>query len=497
MDKIRIISLNARGLKNKLKRTAIFNYLKQHRIDIACIQESHVMDNDVVTWEKQWGGKILYNKGTSKSRGEMILISKHFSGSVKLEKCQDRLITVLVEYGEIHLVLANIYAPNDTAEKIRFFNILQTILCEYRLSNLIIMGDFNCVINNKLDIISGHPHKNTEIDQFIETITVLGTQDAWRIFHPDEREFTWCRHTPFTARRLDYCFVAHEALHWLVSCDHLAVCNTDHKAVVIELNSNKLIRGPGYWRFNNSYLNDTQFVDSMNKLLDTLLIQNECCSESSVVDKWESCKLEIREYCIEYGKNKALKNKNELLLLQPEIEKIEQQLLIDSQNEYLQSQYLKLKQKLEINYLEKARGAQIRARAKWIEQGEKNTKFFLNLEKIRARQNTITRLRQTSSQLITNQGQILEEQVKYYQDLYSQVTNEKTELLVNDFVANENFPCLENEEADYCESEITLKEATYALASMKNGSAPGNDGITVEFIKKILEKDRSNYSRFL
>lgn len=488
MDKLRIISLNARGLKNKLKRTAIFNYLKQHRVDIACIQESHVIENDVVTWEKQWGGKILYNKGTSKSRGEMILISKHFSGSVKIEKCQDRLIIVSIEYGEIHFVLVNIYAPNDTTEKIRFFNILQTILFEYRLGNLIIMGDFNCVINNELDIISGHPHKKTEVDQFIETVTVLGTQDAWRIFHPDEKEFTWCRHTPFIARRLDYCFVAHEALHWLVSCDHLSVCNTDHKAVIIELNSNKLIRGPGYWRFNNSYLNDIQFVDSMNNVLDNLINQNECYSKLSSVDKWEFCKSEIKEFCAEYGKSKAIKNRNEVLMLQLEMKKIEQQLIKDSQNEYLLSQYLKLKQKLEINNLEKARGAQIRARVKWIEQGEKNTKFFLNLEKIRARQNTITRLKLSSGQLITNQGQILEEQVKYYQNLYSQETNENSELLVNDFLVNEKFPCLEDNEADYCETEITLKEATYALASMKNGSAPGNDGITVEFIKFFWKK---------
>jgi hypothetical protein len=34
-------------------------------------------------------------------------------------------------------------------------------------------------------------------------------------------------------------------------------------------------------------------------------------------------------------------------------------------------------------YSDKAKGAQIRSRIKWVEEGEKNTKFFLGLEKAR------------------------------------------------------------------------------------------------------------------
>ena len=78
MDKVRIMSLNARGLKNKLKRRAIFNLIKNKKNDIACIQESHITKTDHVIWEKQWGGTILYSEGTGHSKGELILISKSF-----------------------------------------------------------------------------------------------------------------------------------------------------------------------------------------------------------------------------------------------------------------------------------------------------------------------------------------------------------------------------------------------------------------------------------
>ena len=50
----------------------------------------------------------------------------------------------------------------------------------------------------------------------------------------------------------------------------------------------------------------------------------------------------------------------------------------------------KLKAEFEINELAKALGAQTRSRIKFIEEGEKNTAFFLALDKSKATSNTIT-----------------------------------------------------------------------------------------------------------
>ena len=43
-------------------------------------------------------------------------------------------------------------------------------------------------------------------------------------------------------------------------------------------------------------------------------------------------------------------------------------------------------------YDKKAKGAQIRSRAKWIDEGEKNTKYFLSLEKTHQSHNVINEL---------------------------------------------------------------------------------------------------------
>lgn len=45
------------------------------------------------------------------------------------------------------------------------------------------------------------------------------------------------------------------------------------------------------------------------------------------------------------------------------------------------SEFIRLQNKLDEIYCKKAHGAYIRSRAKWIEEGEKNTSYFSNLEK--------------------------------------------------------------------------------------------------------------------
>ena len=351
-----------------------------------------------------------------------------------------------------------------------------------------VCGDFNSVMDNDLDILSGQPHCTLEVTRFKEAVQALGLSDVWRIFNNNEKEFTWCRYNPFIGRRLDYCFASEDLLQYCVSCNIFSVPSTDHRAVIVEMNSSDFVRGPGYWRFNNAYLKDECFVSSLNVLLNKLLLNDNSDMPMNNVDKWELCKVEIREFCMEYGRNRARNKKNRLLDLQLQMQELEKQIISNPDNEELHTDILRVKQQLEAISLEKARGAQVRARIKWIEEGERNTKYFLNLEKSRGKKNVMTRIIDNNGKLITNQTEVLEEQVKFYSTLYSQNTGiENIEEVVNDFIHNENFPKLEEDEALICDGLITHEEAGDALKSMKNGSAPGSDGLTVEFFKCFWE----------
>ena len=66
----------------------------------------------------------------------------------------------------------------------------------------------------------------------------------------------------------------------------------------------------------------------------------------------------------------------------------------------------------------KALGAQTRSRIKFIEECEKNTAFFLALQKSKATRNTITSIVTEDGQQIKDQTSLLAEQVRFYKALY-------------------------------------------------------------------------------
>jgi len=483
MDNIRVCTLNGRGLRNKLKRASLFKFLKNNKYDIICLQETHVTESDVEVWSKQWGGKCFFNKGTNKSKGEAVLVSRHFEGNVELIFSQERLLVVSVQCEKFKFIIVNVYAPNASSEKMAFFSNLNEILSDYRDSEVILLGDFNCVINNDVDIISGQPHKNIEVKALNDAVKSLGLHDAWRSEHGEEKEFTWNRFNPFIARRLDYIFVSTELLTDCTACDHVIVPNSDHKAVVLELCDSAFVRGPGYWRFNNSVLRNQHFVQQMNQMLSNFANANKE-TDTNCIDKWEMCKIDIREFCIQYGKKLSCQKRNKLIELQSELKEVEKVLLYNLNDETAQRRLMQIKQELEILQLDKTRGAQTRARIKWIEDGEKATQYFCSLEKSRQKKNVILKLQKENGEILMDNKDIMQEEVNFYETLYNQKTIEdNVKEATERFIKDETFPRLQESQADTCEGMISLEESTRALKAMNNGSAPGNDGLTTEFYK--------------
>ena len=91
-------------------------------------------------------------------------------------------------------------------------------------------------------------------------------------------------------------------------------------------------------------------------------------------------KILIREYSIGYGSQKSREKRLELTTLERDINILD----IALEKHYCKVFEMKreeLKSKLSKILLDKAKGEQIRARAKYIEEGERSTSYFLNLEK--------------------------------------------------------------------------------------------------------------------
>ena len=74
---------------------------------------------------------------------------------------------------------------------------------------------------------------------------------------------------------------------------------------------------------------------------------------------------------------------------------------------------------------QKVKGAIIRSKARWVEYGEKNTRYFLNLEKRRGEQKNINKLKLNDGTKTEDQEVILKEEEKFYRSLYESSRNNK------------------------------------------------------------------------
>ena len=177
--------------------------------------------------------------------------------------------------------------------------------------------------------------------------------------------------------------------------------------------------------------------------------------------------------------------RNERETLETKLKQLESTL-----NDYQSNvEYIECKNKLEEIYETVAKGVRIRSKCNWYEQGEKSTKFFLNLEKSRAVQGQIHTLL-VNDKLVQNLTEINKEIYNFYNTLFWE-NNCLAESNITSYLDQTSLPKLNHEQVLECERQITENEITNALKPMKNDKSPGNDGLTKEFHETFWEDLKS------
>lgn len=478
MDSVYISTLNINGIRNKLKRKRLFQSLKQKKYDIICLQETFIVESDKELWEKEWGGEIFFSSVSNQSMGQVTLIRKGFPYGVECLLSSQRLLTVAFQHENFKVNVVNVYAPCTLRDKETFFQSTTKYIHELEGEKLV-CGDFNCVLSNDSDIVSGGPHRQNDVYNFQNMLINSSLCDVWRLFHQEEKHFTWSRKTPFVARRLDYILMSDAIFNKSFLCDIISTSQSDHRLVEIKFKVSHVKRGPSYWKFNDSLLRDQAFVNIMNNVIQEFKVQHTNLEPQL---KWDLCKAQIREHCISYSTQKSLNQRSLLSDLEGDLNKTDKALGADPTNAQLLTHREEVKKTLEIFAIQEARSAQVRSRIKFIEDGEKNTKYFLNLEKARANAKIMDSLKTEDDRTVTRQNEILEEQVKFYRNVYSK-KREFDETRAKEFIKGTQIPSLSTNQSSELEADLRLEEVAKALSIMKNNSAPGPDGITNSFLK--------------
>ena len=135
--------------------------------------------------------------------------------------------------------------------------------------------------------------------------------DIWRIRNPNSKKFSWRQKSPIIQRRLDYWLISDLLQDDVVKVDIVTAIKTDHHVITLEIDSvDDQKRGPSFWKFNNSLLDDVLFVERLRKNFPKWQDEINFCDDLRI--KWDWMKYKIREESITYSKLKAKERRNKI-----------------------------------------------------------------------------------------------------------------------------------------------------------------------------------------
>ena len=446
------------------------------------LQETHSSSNDEQKRRDNFGGNTFFSHGKRNSCGVLISYIGTHNFVVNNQKTDNdgRILILDVTINDLNFVLINLYNNNTETEQVYVLNNLSSFLEKFDVTlekNLILAGDFNLFLNSKFDAKGGKPAiKKKSLAKLIQLKESYDLCDIWRIRNPATSTFTFRQKhsTGFIHGRLDYIFISNTLQKFVNDTRILTSLSTDHSPVHLSLfKEHKHTKGNGFWKFNSSLIKDHMYVSEIKHLVRSFL---SYISSVNAQLKWEFLKYEIRKFTIDYTKRKAKERRKQRALLESELEKLENNF---ESSENLRK-YESLKSDLELIYDHIAEGVRLRSKCDWYEQGEKSTKFFLNLEKQRGDQNRIRKLIVNEKE-INNETEILNQIKLFYETLFQKPSLKYSTDDTNHFLNTLDIPKLSADQIILCDIELTEKDLYDSMKSMKNDKSPGNDGLTKEF----------------
>ena len=273
-DKVKLLSANCRGLRNKIKRYDVINYMKSKRVNILCLQDTHLTSDDEADLKSIWEGEILLHGVNTNSRGVAILLNNTFEYKIKniFRDSAGNMIMLDFQLSDISVKLINIYGPN--ADDTSFYNFIAGLLNQNEEEYVLWCGDFNMIFNPTFDshnyINLNNPRSRTVVMNMMEEYNLV---DTFRYFNPEIKRFTWRRQNPLKQARLDYLIASSSFTDLVNKTDIIPGYRSDHSILQLDILLNKFYRGKGSWKFNTNLLKDINYLKLINECIQEEIIK--------------------------------------------------------------------------------------------------------------------------------------------------------------------------------------------------------------------------------
>lgn len=458
------ISWNIRGLNSRIKRSSLRKLISKNDPHFVFIQETKMEMCNSKIIKSLWNStniEWLFSPSIGNSGGIITMWKGDYfkASSHKIEK---NWIAICGLLSSCHFngTLINIYNPCNKEERAIIW---QDIVEFHNVTSLpcLILGDFNEV----LDPIERGSHSASlagmkDFQNFIQQmcLTEINCSNGC---------FTW--HRGQAKSKLDRLLISPE---WLNTFPHMAaeILNrsiSDHNPILIK--TEEIDWGPKPFRFQDCWL---LHPGCLEKIKEVWAKHNSL----GFGDKLKEVKLGLKSWNLSvFGKIDQ-----QISELEERIHEID--MLAD--NKTLTDDEISERRNAQAELWGWLRRKETywaqNSRAKWVKEGDKNTKYFHALASSRKRRNCITSV-SANGIIVDNFADIQKEAVSFFRNIFHEDHSYRP------LFTGLNFRTLSDEQASFLTAPFSRLEIDSAVDSCNAQKAPGPDGFNFRFIKASWE----------
>src|SRR6185437_2500443 len=355
---ITVATLNVKGLNNRNKCKETLTLLKTYKLDVIFIQETNLNDTSMKNFLKsQWHLDSIWS-----SKAAILAGNRRISFNNQQISNNGRVIKANFQLKHLTVQATNVYATPNIVERSNFLEEWAPSIDINAIN--IVAGDFNTNLNPIVDRISqSQSHYDPTRNKLAELMEGFTDTAGMSNTKPFITYHQTVKNGHSMATRLDYIFLDN---------DHIQMCkksetkfgNSDHLLVWCSLYRNHETPKPTLWKLNTRML-DNPFI---SKEIKDDLKNMEATSDWDYYKVrcqsiFRACKPPTTPETRIQKIHKRITELNNKMARNPQL--MDLSIVVEQLNLELQDELKLLTKKW-----------QLRSNVKWLEEGEKSTKYF-------------------------------------------------------------------------------------------------------------------------
>ena len=465
---VKILSWNVRGLNDRDKRLQVRSLIKQWGADIICLQETRL---ELVTRRivrSLWGihhVDWMFLGSVGASGGILLMWDRRVVEKID-EAVGDFSVSCRFRgvIDQFDWAFSGVYGPQSDRERSLMWDELSG-LASWWGTPWCVGGDFN-VVRFPTERLGGEALTPAMLD-FSDFISTFGLVDI-----PLEGgSFTWSNNrTDISMSRIDrFLYSTDWEDHFPdIHQKRLPRLLSDHYPLMLECGD--FSRGKRPFRFENMWLQSDGFVNQVKRWWESYHFVGT--PSFILAMKLRALKLDLKKWNVEvfgHVQNRRRQAMDELNVLDVE----EESRPLSSEE---RSQKIRLVEDLEKSFLQEEISWRQKSRALWLQEGDKNTKFFHRIANSHRRYNSISSLR-INGDMSTDKEAISTSITQFYQDLYQEGVSRRPML------DGLEFSMISNEDSDWLGRPFEEEEVLGVIQGFNGDKAPGPDGFSMAFFQ--------------